>query len=101
MSLSEAENEVYRKLDAYFDLNFPIGREGPEVLEESHKSEFFAIFAEAFRAGANIWSGQISERFGSEWREKRTQEQWDDAMELCDAWDEWWYAWDKQRGERD
>lgn len=101
MPLSEAEIEIFGKLDDYFNTMYPTNRDGPFWAQEPYKGDLLAICEEAYRAGARIGGDQISDHLNGGWRQKRSDEQWKDVMASCRAWDEWQYVWKKQQASRD
>ncbi|OJW23407.1 MAG: hypothetical protein BGO49_02195 [Planctomycetales bacterium 71-10] len=90
------ESEVLSQIVEHLDLIFPDGGNGPFWSQEPYRSDLFKLFAASYETcpihGDRIWLS-LKDR----WFPRRNLSEQDSRIvfEICQAWTEWKYAWDK------
>jgi hypothetical protein len=88
--------DLYRQLGDYLDGIFPDGGGGPFWGQEPYRSDLFKLFA-ASHDSCHLHGDQIWQHLKDQWfpGKKLSEEDSNTVFDLCQAWSEWRYAWDK------
>jgi hypothetical protein len=91
------ELEVFAELCACLDIVFPDDGGGPSWNQEQYRSDFFKVFAKSYDS-CPLHGERIERHLEARWVPRKNDLSKKDRRsisEICQAWEEWRYAWDK------
>jgi hypothetical protein len=91
---SDVELDALDRIEKWLDLMSPKDSGHPFWGQEPYRGMLFAIFAETYPK-TRLHGDRITDHFGEEWRREHSEKEWETLHDICRAWSEWLYAWDK------
>jgi hypothetical protein len=91
------DSELYRQFCEYLDSIFPDGGGGPSWSQEPYRSDLFKLFA-ASHGSCHLHGDEIRQYLRDQWfpGKNLSEEDSDAVFDICGAWSEWQYAWNKR-----
>lgn len=90
------EAELFPRLCEHLDLIFPDDGDGPFWSQEPYRNDLFQLFA-ASHDSCHLHGDQLWLYLQDQWfpRKRFSEEDRQAVSDICRAWSEWRYAWDK------
>lgn len=90
------ESEAFTRILQYLEIILPDDGGGPFWGQEPYRSDLFQIFATSYDScrlhGDRIWQYLQEQLFP---RRRVSDDDRQSIFNMCQAWSEWRYAWDK------
>lgn len=93
--MSDKEFQVIEKMKQYLDQIFPENEPPIYWGQGSYRSDLFNIFTSAYQS-SHMQGDPVFQLLKDQWRPniERSKEETCSLQLMCQAWNEWVYAWD-------